>query len=350
LAKKIDNFGLLSEKINEAEAVLFATNNSTNSESVSDMLQSAINSLSSVSSVDEKLTNIVDTLNNVFYTVDDLKEQLSSFIATLEYNPALFEKTHRRLDELATVTRLFDGTVEGVLEAKDTLSEEYDVIVNTDDRLAQLDAELDTTFKSMQKLASELSGLRKESAIKLAEKINEELEGLSMQSVEFAIDINSSDATFKPNGIDDVMFTISPYKNADFVPINKAASGGELSRIMLAIELVLHEKSKDASKTLVFDEVDSGLGGGVAKQVGMRLRRLAESVQVIVITHLPQVASFAQEQITLEKTQEENGAFAIAHNVYENERLSEIARMLSGSVNETSLNHAKELLTDSQKY
>ena len=220
------------------------------------------------------------------------------------------------------------------------------------EKVEQLEAERAQLLEAAEKAAQAVSKRRRAAAKELASKVTAELDSLAMGTSKLEIRVaerEQLDAT----GADDIEFLFTPFPGSPQLPMGKSASGGELSRLMLALELVAAEKHVVAGGTVppmtfIFDEVDAGVGGKAAVELGARLAKLAQSAQVLVVTHLPQVASWADEQYVVAKGETDDGSIATTINQVRGEaRVHEIARMLSGSESETSLEHAEELLKSS---
>ena len=220
------------------------------------------------------------------------------------------------------------------------------------EKVEQLEAKRAQLLNAAKKAAQAISKRRRTAAKELASKVTAELDSLAMGTSKLEIRVaerEQLDAT----GADDIEFLFTPFPGSPQLPMGKSASGGELSRLMLALELVAAEKHVVAGGTVppmtfIFDEVDAGVGGKAAVELGARLAKLAQSAQVLVVTHLPQVASWADEQYVVAKGETKDGSIATTiSQVRGDERVHEIARMLSGSESETSLEHAEELLKSS---
>ena len=220
------------------------------------------------------------------------------------------------------------------------------------EKVSQLQAEREKLFGEALKAARAVSKRRIAAAKELAAKVTAELESLAMSGSKLEICVSEREH-LDASGADGIDFLFTPFPGSPQMPMGKSASGGELSRLMLALELVAAEKHVVAGgsvppMTFIFDEVDAGVGGKTAVELGARLAKLAQSAQVIVVTHLPQVASWADEQYVVAKGETDDGSIATTINQVRGEaRVHEIARMLSGSESEASLEHAEELLKSS---
>lgn len=254
------------------------------------------------------------------------------------------EKLESRLSDLRRLQKKFGATVADILKAYDDMKTEADTLEQADERIAQLEAEKKALFVEMQPILNSLSEKRKKGGVKLIEKINAQLNDLNMKGVLFAIQTERLDM---PNatGQDQVVFAIQNGPKGEMRPLHKSASGGELSRILLSLKLSVGHI--DIPRTYLFDEVDTGVSGPTAQKVGQKLKNIAKGQQVICITHLPQVASFADQHYYISKKSMKGQMAMTAVALEGREKVEEIARLISGEkITTTSLAHAKQLLKD----
>ncbi|MBY6410276.1 DNA repair protein RecN [Rhodococcus sp. BP-252] len=308
---------------------------------------------------DAVLTELVPRLNEALAVVTDVGADITSYLADLPSDPSALETLLNRQAELKGLTRKYAADVDGVIAWADDARERLGKIDVSADALAELSARVDETAAEVAATASKLSAARAKAAAKLAKAVSTELAGLAMGKAKLQLDLRTMPAG--PNdsapltvdgtelhagqsGVDEVEFKLSAHDGAQALPISKSASGGELSRVMLALEVVLAGSDKGA--TMVFDEVDAGVGGRAAVEVGRRLARLARTHQVIVVTHLPQVAAFADTHLVVNKADAKKGAAnSGVKSLSSSERVVELARMLAGlDDTETGRAHAEELL------
>ena len=257
-----------------------------------------------------------------------------------------------RIHELDELTRRWGPELSDVIAWRDKAVYDLEDLDASPEKVEQLEAKRAQLLNAAKKAAQAVSKRRRTAAKELASKVTAELDSLAMGTSKLEIRVaerEQLDAT----GADDIEFLFTPFPGSPQLPMGKSASGGELSRLMLALELVAAEKHVVAGGTVppmtfIFDEVDAGVGGKAAVELGARLAKLAQSAQVLVVTHLPQVASWADEQYVVAKGETKDGSIATTiSQVRGDERVHEIARMLSGSESETSLEHAEELLKSS---
>ncbi len=249
----------------------------------------------------------------------------------------------RRLADLNALNRRFGGTLDDVLAHSEFASKRVLELDDSEDRVAALRQQIDGERQALEALAEQLSAKRTAAATTLAAEVNVELAGLAMAGAELVVEVIQGEE-FGPHGRDQVTILLRSYPGAEPRPIAKGASGGELSRIMLAIEVVL---AKGVERpTFIFDEVDAGVGGAAAIEVGRRLARLSKQAQVIVITHLAQVAAFADNHQRVLKTQTGDITESDVSALVGHDREAELARMLSGLADSsTARQHAAELMS-----
>ncbi|WP_430593307.1 DNA repair protein RecN [Humidisolicoccus flavus] len=251
---------------------------------------------------------------------------------------------NERRSDLAALARRFGGTIEDALEAAKNGAVRLVELEGDGERTEHLEAQIEQERALVAELASELSRQRASVAERLSEAVSAELRGLAMPDASFTIQVTPGE-TFSAHGADEVQFLLAPHRGATPRPVTKSASGGELSRVMLALEVAL---ASDRVPTLVFDEIDAGVGGEAAIEIGRRLKQLSSNAQVIVITHLAQVAAFADRQIVVQKSSNGNVTASSVQTVDGVDRERELARMLSGRADsDTALAHARELLAQS---
>ncbi len=311
------------------------------------LIDSARRSLERVAHHDQALAPIVSALAEASFLVSDLSTQLASYAATLETDEVgELDRVQERRADLGALTRKYGPELDDVIafaaEAEPRLLE----LDSDSDRIDQLTALVDDEVTELGRLAERLTALRRTAGEALAEQVTRELAALAMPNARFVVEVLPREELASSGG-DVVQFLLRPHEGSEPRPLNKGASGGELSRVMLAIEVVL--AAADPVPTFVFDEVDSGVGGASAIEIGRRLAALARTSQVIVVTHLAQVAAFATNHLRIEKDLD---APVTASNIVPldgDERLAEMARLLSGLPDsESGLAHAAELLETAQ--
>ena len=317
------------------------------------MLQQIRKSLDQVNGKDKQLDAITERYTESLLNLQDISSDLNSYLSQLEADPNRFEKLQDRKASLNSLLKRYgkgsdkEAAFEQLLIDGKSAKERIADLSGGDQRVAELQKEADSLFKQLQEHGLALSKLRKVNGEKLSSQVTDEVRSLSMPNASFVIDQTVGDVknskSFTSNGIDEISILFSAHSGGTALALNKVASGGELSRVMLALEVVIAEA--EPIGTYIFDEVDAGVGGKAAVEVGRRLSKLSKSAQVIVITHLAQVAAWADNHLVVKKS--ENGLVTQSDviEVSANERKIEIARMLSGQEDsQTAQEHAGELL------
>ena len=305
---------------------------------------------------DPQIEAIYQQISESFFVLDDALSALNSYISKLEADPARLDYLQARKAEINTVIKKFGGAGtqdQELTELAIRFKSSADAIADLeggDQRLQELESELSGIKKKLLKEAKLLSAQRLTAAAKLSQQVTLEIQQLSMPHASFVAQVNSADyeapkeSDFTATGCDEVAMFIQGHKDAPLVSLAKGASGGEMSRVMLALEVVI--ATTHPIGTYVFDEVDAGVGGKAAIEVGKRLHQLAQHAQVIVVTHLPQVAAWADSHFVVTKNNDGSVSQSDVTQVDGEERIEEIARMLAGLENSASAReHATELLS-----
>lgn len=319
---------------------------------------------------DSALQALGAQLGDALTVVGDVARELGGYLDDLPTGADALDAKLARQAELRTLTRKYAADIDGVLAWAAESRERLTQLDVSEEALTGLARRVDELAEQVAKTATDLSAARTKAARGLAKAVSAELSGLAMADAEFSIAVSTGTAAdgdpaalrlpsgqcvhAGPDGIDDVEFGLAPHRGMTVLPLAKSASGGELSRVMLALEVVLATSSRSAAArnsagtTMVFDEVDAGVGGRAAVQIGRRLARLARTHQVIVVTHLPQVAAYADVHLMVEPTGR-NGASAV-RRLEPDDRVGELARMLAGlGETDTARAHARELLDAAQE-
>ncbi len=325
-----------------ASAALSGSEYSTGDEqSVMSLLDASRSALQAQADADEELASLAVRVNELLILATDISSELSSYMASLDVEgPERLAQVQTRRAQLATLTRKYGADIAEVLEWAEESRARLETLVDDPQRQETLETELVQLRKVLGAQAEELTALRRAAAQKLADAVIEELTALAMPNASLVVEVAEAEK-FSVHGRDTVTFMLAPHRTAVPHPLGKGASGGELSRVMLALEVVLAEV--DPVPTFIFDEVDSGVGGKAAIEIGRRLAMLARHVQVLVVTHLPQVAAFADQHILVLKN--DDASLSKVKVLSEEERVVELARMLSGhDQSESAREHARELL------
>jgi DNA repair protein RecN (Recombination protein N) len=319
------------------------------------LVDAAKRTLEHVAEHDEELGAAAARLAEVGFLLNDIATELASYQAGLDSEgPERLAEIEDRRAALAKLVRKYAPSIDEVLVWAENARVRFDELQDDSTRIEALDAEVVRAEAELRKQATAISKIRAKAAKDLSARVSAELKALAMADATLVITIETA-GQLGPHGADEISFLLQPHSGAPARPLGKGASGGELSRVMLAIEVVL--AAVDPVPTFVFDEVDAGVGGRTAVEIGRRLAMLAQHVQVLVVTHLPQVAAFADQHIRVTKTsvRGSDGATATGFTssdvqlLDEAERVRELARMLAGQEDsETAQAHAQELLDDAR--
>lgn len=308
-------------------------------DTASDLVGRAASALSGSS--DEQLRALGGQLNDVASVLSDVSGELGMYLSELPSDPEELERLLQRQQELKNLTRKYAPDIAGVLKWRDKAQARLESIDTSTEALEKLKKEVVTANKAMVSRAAKLTKARTAAAGKLAEAVTGELRGLAMPKARLTVDVGKQD--YDRDGADAVELRLAPNDALEPQPLASSASGGELSRVMLALEVILSARRGGAS--LVFDEVDAGVGGRAAVEIGRRLARLALNNQVIVVTHLPQVAAYADNHLHVSKNVGDETVTSGVRELSGEERVDELARMLAGMDDSASGRaHAAELL------
>ena len=332
-----------SRKISEAAGMAYAmTGSGESEESASDMVGRAVRELSGVAGYDRELENILSQLSDVENLLTDFNHALSSYIKDLEFDDEEFRQTEERLNVVNHLKDKYGQSIEAVMDALSEKQKRLDALSDLDAHRERLKAQLADSKEKVLDLCSKISGVRCKGAKELSKRLQDALIDLNFLDVRFKIDVRSDEENVTSKGYDDVEFMISTNPGEDLRPLEKIASGGELSRIMLALKTVVADKG-DIS-TLIFDEIDAGISGKTAWKVSTKLGELAKDHQIICITHLPQIAAMADTHFMIEKGLEDGRTVTNIFSLDEEGSNKELARLLGGEeITETSLQNALEM-------
>ena len=332
-----------SEKIignvNEAYALL---NGADEMSGALEQIKMSARQLDSVSQYYSALDENAEKLREIGYLIEDVQDRLSCVMDELEYDPQYAQAVEDRLDYLNRLSRKYGETEEEMLSFCEKCRKERQDIELSDERLIQLEAEEKKQYEYVSSLAERLTQSRTTTGVDFSEKVRAELAFLDMPNVVFAVDIKQS--VLNENGADEVEFLISPNLGEAPKPMAKIASGGELSRIMLAIKNVLSDK--DGTETLIFDEIDAGVSGRAASKLGKKLAAVSDGRQVICVTHLAQIAAQADHHFEISKASHGGKTYTSVTPLDFNGRKRELARIIGGEeITQAQLDMAEEMLT-----
>lgn len=316
--------------------------------SVQEEIRGIIANIREIKKIDKGLNLSDKDIDAVYYQLEDAAMTLREYIKNLSYDPARLEVIDDRLDLLGKLKRKYGRTLDEVLKKRNEIEDELGAISSVDEEIEKISKEMEAQKGEMMQKATLLSQQRRESAAVLTKAIEDEIHDLRMEKAAFKVIFGKPASgqdtpVFNPRGIDVIEFYLTTNVGETAKPLNRIASGGELSRIMLVVKKVVAKTGSVG--TLIFDEVDSGIGGAVAEDVGKKLRDVSQHHQIICITHLPQIACFGDTHYRVAKNVSGERTIASVNVLSEEERLDEIARMLGGAeLTKKTRAHAREML------
>lgn len=306
-----------------------------------DNISMAIRALEKIENIDEKYGTVATNLKNLYYELQEISRDISSYKDDTDFNEEERENIEERLEQIRFLKRKYGNTIEEILEYKKEIKEELNKIENLEEYINELKAQKEKIENELEKLAKKINEIRCISAKKLSEQINKELVDLEMKNAKINIKVNYKDEEYFTTGKDEVKFYIATNVGEEEKELAKIASGGEISRIMLAIEKVIAEY--DNTPVLVFDEIDTGISGKAANSVAQKLKAISKTHQVLCISHLPNIVAKADSNYFISKNIFENRTKTQIKLLKEEEVIKEIARISSGEINEITLKYATEL-------
>lgn len=318
-------------------------------------LKKADAALSAISSYDARISSILETVKESLYSLEDAATDLRDFERNVQFSPERINEVEERLALIAGLKKKYGGSIREILDYAEKSKRELDAISSSEEEIEKLKAEYAAAVQTAKVSALELSEKRKDAAAVLEENVMKELTDLGMGGTVFRISIkreispdgeiesDSKRYVLYPHGLDRIEFLLSANEGEDLRQLRKSASGGEMSRIMLALKKVI--LSADIVDSLIFDEVDAGIGGKVAEVVGKKLKSLAAERQVLVITHLPQIAAMSDQHFFVQKENQAGRITTSVRKLNRSEKVKEVARMLAGEkITDLSLKHAEEMV------
>jgi DNA repair protein RecN (Recombination protein N) len=338
------NLSRLKESSETAYALLYEAEGSC-----LEKLSSVAAAIKDMANIDQSAKELLDVIEPAVPQIEDAALLLRKFKDKYDMDPRRLDEIEERYEAIKRLEKKYGEGIEGILIYRDKAEEELKGLEQAEEQQESLGSELNKKEEELKKAADALSKKRHSSSKRLESAITGELREVGFQKAEFKADIKKRDEV-NSTGCDDVEFLFSANPGEPPKPLIKVASGGELSRIMLAFKCIeIRREAKGAGRetngrTLIFDEVDSGIGGVTAQHVGKRLKAIAGSYQVLCITHLPQIAAMADNHLKVEKVIKGDNVEVRIEPLSDKDRQSEIARMLSGNITDLSLRHAKELL------
>ncbi len=339
------------------QALMLIDEGSPETPAASDLLGQAAAALDSLARIDSAQQTLADQTQEMSDTLAEISRDLRTYLENIEYNPRRLEQVEDRLDLLQRLKRKYGGSLEAALEFAENARQELDTIAHATERITELEAQEAALLSEAGQYAARLSELRQAAALQLAAGVEHELNDLSMSGARFSVHMervedaaglclpDGTRAAFDETGVDRVEFLIAPNPGEGLKPLVKIASGGETSRLMLALKKVLTEA--DSIPTLVFDEIDQGIGGRVGTVVGEKLWQLARQHQVLCITHLPQLAVYGDQHFSVRKRVEDGRTTTRVEALHAETRLMELAQML-GAVTQANMDAAQATLDTSR--
>lgn len=316
--------------------------------SIIDTLSTVLKNLDTSFRIDKKLEKLKDMVESVLYTLEDCSLQIRDYVENIDFNADNLNEIEKRLDLLNNLKRKYGRTIEEIIKYKEEKNDELLKLLNAEKEINKINEEKEKIMAKIKKLSDELHLKRRNVADFLEKKISTVLSELNMPNTIFKVDIRKKDVP-NENGMDDVEFLISTNIGEPLKPLEKIASGGELSRIMLALKTILADF--DGISTLIFDEVDTGISGKAAQAVAEKIALISRNHQVICVTHLPQITSMADAHYKITKEVNKDKTYIKIEKLNYEGKIKELSRIISGSImTDTTYNHSKELIDLAQKY
>ncbi|OPJ62662.1 DNA repair protein RecN [Clostridium chromiireducens] len=330
-----------AEKINNSLAISFGILNGNEEFSVIDSISKVIQELSNVESHFEKIKKNKEAIEEAFYIIEEASHEIRDMAEDVVYDQDALDKVNARIYEINTYKKKYAPTIPEILQYHEKIKKEYDEIVNSEKIIEALKEKERVILSKMKEVALVIHDLRLDKSKLLEEKILRELAFVGLEKSRMEISVIQGE--FNERGFDDVSFLISTNPGEPLMPLEKVLSGGELSRIMLALKCVFAEK--DEIPTLIFDEIDTGISGAVAQRVGEKMYQLSKTHQILCITHLPQIAVLSDYHYFVMKRVMDNKTFTKIKILLKEEKELEISKMLAGDdVTEATLNNVKEMI------
>lgn len=341
----LSNSQTIVDSVNKAYSMMYDSGDY--GQSAYDMLWSGINELEDAADIDRGLGSIHSSLTESGYAIQESLRSLKNYIDNISFDGSELDEIEERLDLLFKLKRKYGNSVSEILEYHEKITSELEGIENADELIKRLGVELKDIEKKRIEAAKALTAARKKAGDKICSLIEKELSELDMSKVRIQTKITPCD--YREDGADDVEFLICTNVGEDFKPLAKIASGGELSRVMLAIKSVLSDC--ETPDTLIFDEVDTGVSGMAAQKLGTKLFDMSAKAQVLCITHLPQIAAMADRHYLIQKNVKDERTVTNVKILDENDRVNELARTLGGAtITDITRQNAKELLQQAREY
>lgn len=343
---KINNISSIQEGINTV--ISYVNNDDFETACILDLVNESLALLESSAKMDVNLNLILERFKNINFEIQDINLELNSYVNSLDLDEEKLFLLTSRIDTVNGLKKKYGNTVEEILNYQEKIEAELELLLNYEKELEKLEDELEQAREILVELSKRLNLKRIQTAGFLEDEISKQLMDLNMDGVKFKVDIAQLDSP-TVTGMDRIEFLISTNIGEDLKPLSEIVSGGEMSRIMLGFKNILAEY--DAIPTMVFDEIDTGISGRTAQVVGEKISKIAQKHQVIAITHLPQITALADSHYLIDKKSNDQRVISNVYKLDEEERILELARLLGGvDVTETTLNHAREMISMSQEF
>ena len=334
--KKMNNSKRIADLVSGAHRIT-----GYDSEGAGSLIGRALSMIRQASSIDDDAKDLELILNDIDGLLNDFNRSIADYEMSLDFSDEDYKNTEDRLNLINSLKNKYGKSIKEILDKRDEFEDELNRLLNADEYKSALLSEITSLKKEAYKLCKEISAIRKKGANKLSGKIAEALLDLNFLDSQFEIKVTSDEENMKQSGYDDIEFFISTNPGEALKPLNQVASGGEMSRIMLAIKSVC---ANDSTATLIFDEIDTGISGRTAQKVSEKMSRIAKEHQVIVVTHLPQIAAMADTHFEISKSVNNGRTITSIETLSEEGKIKELARMLGGvTITDKVLENAKDM-------
>ncbi len=341
--EKMQNFDKIYQSLNEAKILIESTN-------VLDNIYSSAKRIEDIEDYGDAYNKLKSRILNAYYELSDAFEEINSESNSLDFDPKLLDSHQERLNSLDSLKRKYRKSIPEIIDYLETIKDDISNIDNFDEVILRQTRKVEASFEEVKTAALSISNLRRTTGLFIERELLKILEDLELKNTDFKINFLNeieidilNHLQFLPNGIDEVDFLITTNIGEPLKSLSKSASGGEMSRIMLGLKNLLVESLK--LSLIIFDEIDSGVSGYVANQVAKKIKEISKSTQVICITHIPQVAAVSDNHLFISKSVEDERTRAYIKILKNDDRINEIAQMISGdSVSQAAIQSAKELL------
>ena len=334
--KKMNNSKRIADLVSGAHRIT-----GYDSEGAGSLIGRALPMIRQASSIDDDAKDLELILNDIDGLLNDFNRSIADYEMSLDFSDEDYKNTEDRLNLINSLKNKYGKSIKEILDKRDEFEDELNRLLNADEYKSALLSEITSLKKEAYKLCKEISAIRKKGANKLSGEISDALLDLNFLDSQFEIKVTSDEENMKQSGYDDIEFFISTNPGEALKPLNQVASGGEMSRIMLAIKSVC---ANDSTATLIFDEIDTGISGRTAQKVSEKMSRIAKEHQVIVVTHLPQIAAMADTHFEISKSVNNGRTITSIETLSEEGKIKELARMLGGvTITEKVLENAKDM-------